>query len=107
MEEEEITDPVTGDTRKRTVAVVLPDADTEIFTLEEIERIKQRQGSFVTSRIGDRILGVTKTLCLVSRFNFGTALKPLLEFLHSKCFGTNTQSIPLERQVRFSDTLLI
>lgn len=96
MKEEEVVDEVTKEVRKRAFAVVLPDADAD-YSSEELERIKNRQGIFAASRIGDRILGVTKTLCLVSRYNFGKALKPLLDFLHSKCFGSKPQSIPLER----------
>uniref|UniRef100_A0A0R3TRQ9 UDENN domain-containing protein n=1 Tax=Rodentolepis nana TaxID=102285 RepID=A0A0R3TRQ9_RODNA len=99
MKEEEIVDPATGTVRKRAFAVVLPDADS--YTTEEIELVKKRQGIFATSRVGDQILGVTKTLCFVSRYNFGNALKPLLDFLHSKCFGPKPQSIPLERYLAF------
>lgn len=97
MKEEETVDLATGAVRKRAFAVVLPDADAELYTAEEIERVTKRQGVFATSRIGDQVLGVTKTLCFVSRYNFGNALKPLLNFLHSKCFGPKLQSIPLER----------
>nr|CDS32897.1 c myc promoter binding protein [Hymenolepis microstoma] len=99
MKEEEIFDPATGTVRKRAFAVVLP--DTDIYTTEEAELIKKRQGVFATSRVGDQILGVTKTLCFVSRYNFGNDLKPLLEFLHSKCFGPKPQPIPLERYLAF------
>ncbi|VDM23050.1 unnamed protein product [Hydatigera taeniaeformis] len=83
--------------RQRTAAVVVREAEAELFTHEELLDIEQRQGVFASSRIGDRVLGVTKTLCLVSRFNFGNALKPFLDFLHSRCFSSKGQSIPLER----------
>ena len=88
---------VDKDGQQRTIAVVLQDADAEIIPPEELLEIDRRQGAFAASRIGDRVLGVTKTLCFVSRSNFGNGLKPLLEFLHSKCFGPKAHSIPLER----------
>ncbi|VDK36458.1 unnamed protein product [Taenia asiatica] len=87
--------------RRRAAAVVVREAEAELFTQEELLDIEQRQGVFASSRIGDRVLGVTKTLCLVSRFNFGNGLKPFLDFLHSNCFGSKGQSIPLERYLAF------
>ena len=86
--------------RQYTKAVVLHDAEADLIPPEELKAIEQRQGVFAASRIGDRVLGVTKTLCLVSRSNFGDGLKRLLEYLHSRCFGPNAHSIPLERSGR-------
>ncbi|CDS36326.1 c myc promoter binding protein [Echinococcus multilocularis] len=86
---------------RQQAAMVVREAEAELFTQEELLSIEQRQGVFASSRIGDRVLGVTKTLCLVSRFNFGNGLKPFLDFLHFRCFSSKDQSIPLERYLAF------
>ncbi|KAL5105641.1 C-myc promoter-binding protein [Taenia crassiceps] len=101
MEETEERVEGEGQRRRRAAAVVMREAEAELFTQEELLDIEQRQGVFASSRIGDRVLGVTKTLCLVSRFNFGNGLKPFLDFLHSRCFSSKGQSIPLERYLAF------
>ncbi len=80
--------------------------EEELFSTEELEQIAKRQGVFATSRVGDRILGVTKTLCLVSRFNFGNSFKPFLEFLEAQCFREG-RSIPIERSVSLLHEFLV
>ncbi|KAH9279433.1 C-myc promoter-binding protein [Echinococcus granulosus] len=97
---EEAEEEAEGGGRQQ-AAMVVREAEAELFTQEELLSIEQRQGVFASSRIGDRVLGVTKTLCLVSRFNFGNGLKPFLDFLHFRCFSSKDQSIPLERYLAF------
>ncbi|VDD82965.1 unnamed protein product [Mesocestoides corti] len=76
-------------------------AEDDLFTPEELVRIEHRQGVFAASRVGDRVLGVTKTICLVSRFDFNDAFRPFLAFLESCCFGPKARPIPLERYLAF------
>lgn len=68
----------------------------------EEELIRRRQGHFIRSRVGDRVIGVTKTLCLLSRWPFTVAFSNFLGFLYSRCLLTpNANPIPFERYLGY------
>lgn len=52
--------------------------------VEEEKRIATIQKHFTTARIGDRVVGVTKTMCLLSRWSFPVAFINFLAFLYSR-----------------------
>ncbi|CAH8867329.1 unnamed protein product [Trichobilharzia szidati] len=65
---------------------------------EEEKAIAERQRHFLASRVGDRVIGVTKTICLLSRWSFTLPFSNFLGFLYSRCLLSNElNSIPFER----------
>ncbi|XP_018648757.1 LOW QUALITY PROTEIN: IPR001194 DENN,domain-containing protein [Schistosoma mansoni] len=66
------------------------------------EAIAKRQRHFLASRVGDRILGVTKTLCILSRWSFTLPFSNFLGFLYSRCLlSNNLDNIPFERYLGY------
>ncbi|CAH8649338.1 unnamed protein product [Schistosoma rodhaini] len=66
------------------------------------EAIAKRQRHFLSSRVGDRILGVTKTLCILSRWSFTLPFSNFLGFLYSRCLlSNNLDNIPFERYLGY------
>ncbi|KAL7054994.1 hypothetical protein AAHC03_024173 [Spirometra sp. Aus1] len=78
-------------------------ADAELFTADELRDIERHLGVFRRSRIGDKVVGTSKTICILSRYYFGSSFKPFLSFLHQRCLGDGEEksSIPLERYLAF------
>ncbi|CAH8652420.1 unnamed protein product [Dicrocoelium dendriticum] len=69
---------------------------------EEEAKITSRQKHFIRSRIGDRVVGVTKTMCILSRWSFPVAFTNFLAFLYSRCLpGVGNGAIPLERYLAY------
>nr|CAH8867689.1 unnamed protein product [Trichobilharzia regenti] len=65
---------------------------------EEEKAIAERQRHFLASRVGDRVIGVTKTICLLSRWSFTLPFSNFLGFLYSRCLLSNElNAIPFER----------
>ncbi|TGZ59597.1 hypothetical protein CRM22_008990 [Opisthorchis felineus] len=65
---------------------------------EEKAKITARQKHFLRSRVGDRVIGVTKTICILSRWSFPVAFTNFLAFFYSRCFpGAKNDPVPLER----------
>ncbi|VEL09299.1 unnamed protein product [Protopolystoma xenopodis] len=46
---------------------------------------QNRLGHFSQSRVGDRVIGVTKSICLLSRWSFSDAFRQFLLFLYERC----------------------
>ncbi|CAH8626758.1 unnamed protein product [Schistosoma bovis] len=66
------------------------------------EAIAKRQRHFLASRVGDRVLGVTKTLCILSRWSFTLPFSNFLGFLYSRCLlSNNLDNIPFERYLGY------
>ncbi|KAA3676243.1 DENN domain-containing protein 4, partial [Paragonimus westermani] len=75
---------------------------TDELDPEEEARITARQKHFLRSRVGDRVVGVTKTMCLLSRWSFPVAFANFLAFLYSRCYpAANSDPIPLERYLAY------
>ncbi|CAL8068085.1 unnamed protein product [Calicophoron daubneyi] len=83
-----------------------PSAEDAVTT-EEVdthheEEITARQGHFLCARLGDRVIGVTKTICLLSRWSFPVAFTNFLAFLYSRCLPhAKNDPIPLERYLAY------
>ncbi|KAH8857030.1 C-myc promoter-binding protein [Schistosoma japonicum] len=66
------------------------------------DAIAKRQRHFLVSRVGDRIIGVTKTLCILSRWSFTLPFSNFLGFLYSRCLlSSKSNNIPLERYLGY------
>ncbi|VDP61859.1 unnamed protein product [Schistosoma curassoni] len=66
------------------------------------EAIAKRQRHFLASRVGDRVIGVTKTLCILSRWSFTLPFSNFLGFLYSRCLlSNNLDNIPFERYLGY------
>ncbi|CAH8555633.1 unnamed protein product [Schistosoma turkestanicum] len=66
------------------------------------EAIAKRQRHFLVSRVGDRVIGVTKTLCILSRWSFTLPFSNFLGFLYSRCLLPNKlDDIPFERYLGY------
>ncbi|KAK4467780.1 hypothetical protein MN116_008707, partial [Schistosoma mekongi] len=66
------------------------------------DAIAKRQRHFLASRVGDRIIGVTKTLCILSRWSFTLPFSNFLGFVYSRCLLSNkSDNIPLERYLGY------
>uniref|UniRef100_A0A0V0J3B2 C-myc promoter-binding protein n=1 Tax=Schistocephalus solidus TaxID=70667 RepID=A0A0V0J3B2_SCHSO len=78
-------------------------ADAELFTADELHDIERRLGVFRKSRVGEKVVGTSKTICILSRYYFGSSFRPFLSFLHQRCLGESEEknSIPLERYLAF------
>ncbi|VDK41537.1 unnamed protein product [Dibothriocephalus latus] len=66
--------------------------------------LERRLGVFRRSRIGEKVVATSKTICILSRYYFGSSFKPFLSFLHQRCLGDGNEeknSIPLERYLAF------
>ncbi|VDP76971.1 unnamed protein product [Echinostoma caproni] len=69
---------------------------------EEEARIAATQGHFISARIGDRVIGVTKTMCLLSRWSFPVAFTNFLAFLYSRWQpAAKDDPIPFERYLAY------
>ncbi|TPP60420.1 hypothetical protein FGIG_05220 [Fasciola gigantica] len=82
---------------RKSQSSVLYEADAE-----EEARIREIQKHFFPARIGDRVVGVTKTMCLLSRWSFPVAFTNFLAFLYSRWQpAAKDDPIPFERYLSY------
>ncbi|VDL97839.1 unnamed protein product [Schistocephalus solidus] len=78
-------------------------ADVELFTADELRDIERYLRVFRKSRVSEKVVGTLMTICILSRYYFGSSFRPFLSFLHQLCLGESEEknSISLERYLAF------